>query len=75
MYGKTFIKDLIQAIPRSGLAKVVSAYLKSELSSFPPDSPVETIEQQDNEKTPIFHPPDEILDEMIVLPPTTGANL
>jgi hypothetical protein len=67
MYSKEFVKDLIQVIPRSGLAKVFSAYLKSELSSFPPDSPVEIAEQQSSEEPFVPHPPDEILDEMIVL--------
>jgi hypothetical protein len=64
MYGKMFIQDLIRAIPQSGLAKVLSAYLQSELSGFPPDSPEENGDPEVEQKPNI--PTDEILDDMIV---------
>lgn len=64
MYGKMFIQDLIRAVPQSGLAKVLSAYLQSELSGFPPESPVENGDPEVEQKPNI--PTDEILDDMIV---------
>ena len=64
MYGKMFIQDLIRSIPQSGPAKVLSAYLSSEISAFPPDSPAENDEEQSEEAVKI--PSDDILDEMIV---------
>jgi superkiller protein 3 len=65
MYGKMFIQDLIKAVPQSGLAKVVSAYLLSEISGFPPDSPIENGGQENKEESPAKIPPEEILDDMI----------
>lgn len=65
MYGKLFIQDLIHSIPQSGMAKVLSAYLGSQLSAFPPDSPLENNDGESNGDIRIA-PSDEILDEMIV---------
>ncbi len=65
MYGIVFLQDLIRAIPRSGLAKVLSAYLKSDLSRFPSESPEEDKGEPSEEAKPkdAF---EDILDEMIV---------
>ena len=74
MYGKIFIEDLVRAIPQSGLARVLSAYLFSELSGFPPDSPVENGDQETQPEAPVNLRLDEILDDMIVSPLETLAN-
>src|SRR5271170_3589771 len=66
MYGKMFIQDLIRAIPQSGVAKVLSAYLNSELSRFPPDS--ENDIDDASELITIRITSEEILDDMIVFP-------
>jgi hypothetical protein len=67
MYGKMFIQDLVRAIPQCGLAKVFSAYLQSELSGFPPESPTEDDGEEEKEKSSSNVPPEEILDDMIVI--------
>ena len=64
MYGKLFVQDLIQSIPQSGIAKVLSAYLNSELSRFPSDSPVS--DDQENKEAPAKVPTEDVLDDMIV---------
>jgi hypothetical protein len=64
-----FLQDLIRSVPKSGIAKVLSAYLASELCRFPPDEkePSEGEDEQTPEE-PIKIPPEEILDDMIVPP-------
>jgi hypothetical protein len=73
MYGLMFIHDLIRAIPQSGLAKVLSAYLKSELSQFPLEDP-----DQDIEEEALSHgvsvPSDETLGEMMVFKSKANLN-
>jgi hypothetical protein len=69
MYGRVFLQDLIRTIPTSGLAKVLSAYMKSELSKFPPelsdaDEDEDTEENQEQEAAPIVS--DDILGDMMV---------
>jgi hypothetical protein len=61
-----FLQDLIRAIPQSGLAKVLSAYLKCDLSRFPSEEPTDVGDgDTDAEKRPKV-PIEDILDEMIV---------
>jgi hypothetical protein len=69
LYGKVFLDDLIRSVPKCGLAKVLSAYLASELSRFLPDErdPSEGDGEQPSEDA-IRIPPEEILDDMIVPP-------
>ena len=67
MYGKMFVQDLVRAIPQSGLAKVFSAYLQSELSGFPPENPTQGDGEEEIEKSSSSVPPEEILDDMIVI--------
>ena len=66
MYGKTFIQDLVRTIPQAGLAKVLSAYMHSELSSFPPETPIENGDGGDEQETALNVTSEEILDDMIV---------
>lgn len=73
MYGKVFIQDLIRAIPQSGLAKVLSAYLLSELSGFPPDTPIDG-DQESKQEPSVNVSTEEILDEMIVCQPLVSAD-
>jgi hypothetical protein len=65
MYGALFLQDLIRAIPQSGLAKVLSAYLKSDLSRFPSEKPEDEDEESGVKMRPAV-PIEDILDEMIV---------
>ena len=74
MYGKLFVRDLIRSIPQSGIAKVLAAYLNSELSGFPPDTPIED-EVENDKESPAKIPTEDILDEMIVSSPVLSANL
>lgn len=67
MYGVLFLQDLIRVIPQSGLAKVLSAYLKSELSRFPSEDLGTEDEESNAELRPNVSVED-ILDEMIVHP-------
>jgi superkiller protein 3 len=67
MYGVLFLQDLIRAIPQSGLAKVLSAYLKSDLSRFPSEEPEDEDEESGVKMRPAV-PIEDILDEMIVHP-------
>ena len=67
MYGKMFVKDLIRCMPKSGIAKVLSAYLNSELSGFPPDTPEPNDHENTKEEAPARVPTEDILDEMIVI--------
>lgn len=65
MYGILFLQDLIRAIPRSGLAKVLSAYLKSDLSRFPSETP-EEVKGEPSKEQRHKNTFEDILDEMIV---------
>jgi hypothetical protein len=65
MYGMMFLQDLIRVIPQSGLAKVLSAYLASSLSAFPPEK-TDEIEAEASKEEPAVTSPEEILDAMIV---------
>ena len=65
MYGVLFLQDLIRVIPQSGLAKVLSAYLKSELSRFPSEEPADEDKEEGAGKKATI-PVEDILDEMIV---------
>jgi hypothetical protein len=68
MYGKMFIQDLIRIIPDTGLAKVLSAYLSSALSAFPPEKPDED-DDEENKQEPVNDVTQEdVLDAMIVRP-------
>jgi hypothetical protein len=67
MYGKMFVRDLIRCIPQSGIAKVLAAYLKSELSGFPPDTHETNNHETTKEEPPARVPTEDILDEMIVI--------
>jgi hypothetical protein len=64
MYGLLFLQDLIRAIPQSGLAKVLSAYLKSELSRFPSETPEDERDPGDESKPKDAF--EDVLDKMIV---------
>jgi hypothetical protein len=67
MYGKQFLRDLVKTIPQSGLAKVISAYLESSLSNFPPDSLMEKDEGEADDKVESDElPSEDVLDELIV---------
>jgi superkiller protein 3 len=68
LYGKVFLEDLIRSVPKSGLAKVLSAYLASELSRFPPDEKEPCEGDEELPQDGIRIPPEEILDDMIVPP-------
>lgn len=67
MYGKMFVQDLIRSIPQSGIAKVLSAYLNSELSRFLPDTPTDDDTQDSDQPHPTRILTEDVLDEMIVL--------
>jgi hypothetical protein len=67
MYGKLFVQDLIRCIPQSGIAKVLAAYLNSEISGFPPDTPETNDHENTKEEAPARVPTEDILDEMIVI--------
>jgi superkiller protein 3 len=70
-----FLDDLVRSIPKSGIAKVLSAYLASELSCFPPDETESTADDDEQtQEDAIRIPPEEILDEMIVCPAMAPAN-
>src|SRR5271169_6098594 len=69
MYGSQFIQDLIRTIPESGLAKVLSVYLKSELSKFPPEPLNDDNDEDataDNEGEAVAVLSDDILGDMMV---------
>ena len=66
MYGMLFLQDLIRTIPQSGLAKVLSAYLSSALSAFPPEKPDEADDEESKQETVVDVSQEEILDAMIV---------
>jgi hypothetical protein len=74
MYGLLFIQDLIRTIPQSGLAKVFSAYIRSELSGFPPEGPSENEDPAYDSKQITTAPQGDILDEMIVLQSPNGSK-
>ena len=74
MYGEMFIRDLIRAIPRSGLAKVLSAYLTSELCGFPFHNH-EGGTQEEAQEVAMNVSTEDILDEMIVENVDSFANL
>ena len=67
LYGKMFVQDLIRCIPQSGIAKVLAAYLNSELSGFPPHTPETNDHENNKEEAPARVPTEDILDEMIVI--------
>jgi hypothetical protein len=67
MYGAIFINDLIRTIPHSGLAKVLAAYLKSELCKFPPQISEDDL-QGELSSEGLSRPSDELLGDMIVCP-------
>jgi hypothetical protein len=70
MYGKMFIQDLIRIIPDSGLAKVLSAYLSSALSTFPPEKPDEDDDEENRQEPVNDVTQEDVLDAMIVHPLT-----
>jgi hypothetical protein len=67
MYGLVFINDLIRTIPQSGLAKVLSAYIRSELSGFPSEPAAENEDEMVHSQKLASVSQGDILDEMIVL--------
>jgi len=66
MYGILFLQDLIRVIPQSGLAKVLSAYLKCDLSRFPSEEPADEGDGETDAEKRHKVPVEDILDEMIV---------
>jgi len=65
MYGLVFINDLIRTIPQSGLARVLSTYLKSELCKFPRETSEDDVEGEEPPEEANI-PSDELLGDMMV---------
>jgi hypothetical protein len=66
MYGLVFLEDLIRTIPQSGLAKILSAYIRSELSGFPSEPAAENEDEIVDTQRVAAVSQGDILDEMIV---------
>ena len=66
MHGLLFVENLIQAIPESGPAKVLSAYIKSRLHNFPPKVPTHSDMNEDEKQETIPILSEELLADMMV---------